>query len=70
MMLGRVIKLCCCCCCCCCYYLTCLPSGLTPAHVATKEASIEVLKYLFQMGANKNVSVRSDPLVKRRHPAL
>ena len=27
-------------------------------HVATKEASIEVLKYLFQIGANKNAPVR------------
>ena len=33
------------------------PVGLTPAHVATKEASIDVLKFLFQMGANKNAPV-------------
>ena len=33
------------------------PPGLTPAHVATKEASIDVLKFLFQMGANKNAPV-------------
>lgn len=26
-------------------------------HVATKEASIDVLKFLFQMGANKNAAV-------------
>ena len=38
-------------------FLSSLP-GLTPVHVATKEASIEVLKYLFQIGANKNASVR------------
>ena len=28
-------------------------------HVATKEASIDVLKFLFQMGANKNAAVSS-----------
>lgn len=31
-------------------------AGLTAVHVATKEASIDVLKYLFQMGANKNAT--------------
>ena len=31
--------------------------GLTPVHVATREGSVDVLKYLFQMGANKNVAV-------------
>lgn len=40
--------------------------GLTPVHVATKEASIEVLKYLFQIGANKNASVRNDHSSKCR----
>ena len=44
----------------------CCPSssmhaGLTPAHVATKEASIDVLKFLFQMGANKNAPVSLMP---------
>lgn len=28
--------------------------GLTPVHIATKEACIDVLRFLFQMGANKN----------------
>ena len=32
-------------------------------HVATKEASIDVLKFLFQMGANKNAAVSSSRLV-------
>ena len=32
-------------------------SGLTAIHVATKEASIDVLKFFFQMGANKNAPV-------------
>ena len=36
-------------------------AGLTPAHVATKEASIDVLKFLFQMGANKNAPVSLMP---------
>ena len=32
-------------------------------HVATKEANIDVLKFLFQVGANKNVMVREKWLV-------
>ena len=35
-------------------------AGLTPVHVATKEANIEVLKFLFQMGTNKNSAVRTN----------
>jgi len=31
--------------------------GLTAIHVATKEGSIDVLKFFFQMGANKNTAV-------------
>ena len=31
--------------------------GLTPVHVATREGSIDVLKFLFQMGANRNMAV-------------
>ncbi|XP_019853663.1 PREDICTED: NF-kappa-B inhibitor cactus-like isoform X2 [Amphimedon queenslandica] len=30
--------------------------GLTPVHVATKEGSIDVLKFLLQMGANRNMA--------------
>lgn len=29
-------------------------AGLTAVHVATREASIDILKFLFQMGSNKN----------------
>ena len=32
-------------------------TGLTPVHVATREGCIEVLKFLFQMRANKNAPV-------------
>ena len=31
--------------------------GVTAVHVAAKEASIDVLKFLFQNGANKNAQV-------------
>ena len=34
-------------------------AGLTAVHVATREASIDILKFLFQMGSNKNAQVRS-----------
>ena len=32
-------------------------TGLTAVHVATREASIDILKFLFQMGSNKNAQV-------------
>ena len=35
-----------------------LPAGLSPVHLATREASIDVLKFLFQMRADKNAMVR------------
>jgi ankyrin repeat protein len=31
-------------------------AGLTPVHVATREGCIDVLKFLFQVGANKNMA--------------
>lgn len=41
-----------------CYeYTLCVSSGLTAIHVATKESSIDVLKFFFQMGSNKNTPV-------------
>ena len=32
-------------------------AGLAPVHLATRESGIDVLKFLFQMGANKNAQV-------------
>ena len=37
--------------------LICSDTGLAPVHLATRESSIDVLKFLFQMGANKNAMV-------------
>ena len=46
------------------HYVLSDQSGLTPVHVATKEANIDVLKFLFQVGANRNLPVSVYPLSK------
>ncbi len=45
-----------------CYAFVCT-IGLTAIHVATKESTIDVLKFFFQMGANKNSPVSSRKLL-------
>ena len=41
----------------CCYLINNKHTGLTAVHIAAREAFVDVLRFLFEMGADKNSPV-------------